>query len=78
MTCETKHKIEAPVQMVYKNWKGVTSTRQVIPISFRFGTTDWHPAPEWLMLAWDVAKNENREFSLNQCDFLNFSEEVTI
>lgn len=71
MSCETKEKLGKPCEITYKNWRGVIAQRQVIPISFRFGTTEWHPEPGWLMLAWDVDKSANREFALTDCDFLS-------
>ena len=57
--------------MTYKNWKGKTARREIRPVSLRFGTTDWHLVPGWLLLAWDVDKAAVREFALADCDFLS-------
>lgn len=48
----------------YRNYRGEIGQRRVFPISFRFGTTEWHPESSWLMLAWDFDKEAKREFAL--------------
>ena len=53
-----------PLSFTYKNWRGEVSVRRVHPISVRFGTNDWHKEPQWLMLATDTGKNEEREFAM--------------
>ncbi|MBO9428793.1 hypothetical protein [Sulfitobacter sp. R18_1] len=60
---------QPPVQMKYKNWRGETSVRTIIPISVRYGNTEWHPEMGWLMLAFDVDKQAEREFALKDADF---------
>jgi hypothetical protein len=39
--------------------------------ALRFGTTDWHPEPTWLILAFDVDHPAQiwKEFDLTKCDF---------
>jgi hypothetical protein len=55
----------APVVVVhYTNWRGETSRRRIIPKSVRYGSTEWHPEPQWLLLAWDDDKQADREFAL--------------
>jgi hypothetical protein len=55
----------APIAVVYyTNWRGETSRRRIIPKSVRYGSTEWHPEPQWLMLAWDDDKQADREFAL--------------
>jgi hypothetical protein len=46
----------------YINWRGESSRRRARPISIRWGETRWHPRPGWLLLAFDLDKQENREF----------------
>ena len=53
----------------YTNWRGETSMRHASPISLRFGTSEWHRKPQWLLCAFDHDKNEAREFALSDCDF---------
>lgn len=55
--------------MTYTNWKGKVSQRIIQPISIRHGSTQWHPVPCLLLLAFDVEKGAEREFSLQDCDF---------
>jgi predicted DNA-binding transcriptional regulator YafY len=57
------------VRMTYTNYKGETSVRNVVPIRVDFGTTEWHPEPQWLMSAYDEDKKAHREFALSDCDF---------
>ena len=56
----------------YRNWKGETRTRTIRPLSLRFGTSEWHMEPQWLLLAEDLDTGNQREFAL--MDF-NFREE---
>lgn len=48
----------------YKNYKGDEGYRRVRPISIRFGTSEWHKEPQWLMLAYDTVNNKQREFAM--------------
>ena len=52
------------VEIVYTNWKGVTSIRHIIPKDIFFGSTEWHKEEQWLMNAFDVDKQANRAFAL--------------
>jgi hypothetical protein len=54
----------ASVQMTYTNWRGETSRRAIIPRHVWFGSTDWHPEPQWLLKAIDTEKGEMRDFAL--------------
>ncbi len=60
-----------PLSMTYKNWRGEVATRRIQPLSLRFGCTEWHPEPGWLLLAIDIKKGAEREFALADCDFLS-------
>jgi len=53
-----------PVTLMYTNYRGETALRTILPKSIRFGSTEWHPEPQWLLLALDVEKNADREFAL--------------
>jgi len=55
---------DEPVEFSYRNWRGEISKRRVVPFSVRFGSTDWHPEPQWLLLAMDLDKDSVREFAL--------------
>jgi len=51
-------------RLVYTNWRGETSVRTITPIRVWFGSTDWHPEPQWLLRAFDHDKNAERDFAL--------------
>lgn len=53
-----------PITITYTNWKGVTSERSIIPRGVWFGSTEWHPEPQWLVKALDVEKGAERDFAL--------------
>lgn len=55
----------------YRNYRGEEGYRRVIPISFRFGVSEWHgDKPQWLMFGLDTEKNVEREFAMS--DMKNF------
>lgn len=56
--------MRVPLIVTYRNWRGEVSERRILPILIRYGTSKWHPEPQWLMLATDVDKGEEREFAL--------------
>ena len=53
-----------PLKIMYTNYRGETSERNIIPSMVWFGATDWHPVPQWLVTAWDMDKNATRDFAL--------------
>ncbi len=53
-----------PFESHYTNWKGQTSLRRIVPEKVWYGSTAWHPEPQWLLTAWDTEKNERRDFAL--------------
>jgi predicted DNA-binding transcriptional regulator YafY len=52
------------VKFTYTNWQGETATRHVIPLRIWFGTTPWHPEPQWLLEAFDTVKMARRDFAV--------------
>lgn len=52
--------------ILYTNWRGVTAVRHVMPRGVRYGSSKWHPEPQWLLEAFDVEKGETREFAFNK------------
>lgn len=54
------------VMIDYTNHAGVRAMREIIPLlnGLRFGSTDWHHAPQWLLDAHDVAKDDMRTFAV--------------
>jgi hypothetical protein len=57
-------KSEPPATLTYTNYRGETAVRSIVPRSVRYGSTEWHPEPQWLLLAHDTEKNADREFAL--------------
>jgi len=55
---------DKPVTLVYTNYGGETSERTITPIKPWFGSTEWHPEPQWLLTAFDHEKQANRDFAL--------------
>ena len=53
---------DMPLTCEYKNWRGEVSVRRLRPISFWYGSTEWHPAPGLMLKAFDLDKNEDRDF----------------
>jgi hypothetical protein len=49
--------------IIYTNWRGETAERRIIPIKPWYGTTEWHPDPGWLIKAWDIEKDAERDFA---------------
>lgn len=48
----------------YTNYRGETATRQIRPVRLWFGSTEWHPEPQWLLTAVDMGKGELRDFAM--------------
>ncbi|HRI10496.1 MAG TPA: hypothetical protein PKW35_21900 [Nannocystaceae bacterium] len=53
-----------PVRVVYTNYRGETATRTILPERIWFGTTSWHPRPQWLLDAVDLEKGALRSFAI--------------
>jgi len=58
-----------PISFIYRNWRCETAMRTAVPKAVWFGTTEWHPEPGWFLFAYDLAKAEDRDFALKDCDF---------
>lgn len=50
--------------ILYRNYKGVTAVRQIVPYYIRFGTTPHHQEPQALLESFDLDKKEPRTFAL--------------
>ena len=53
------------INIVYKNWRGETSTRTILLIRIWYGSTEFHPESQWFMKVFDVDKNVERDFALS-------------
>jgi len=56
--------IDQTVGIFYKNWKGETRWRRVVPQIIWFGASPYHPAQQWFMKALDLEKQEVRDFAM--------------
>jgi len=60
----------------YVNWsayakasadkKGERGVRRVKPIKLWWGSTQWHPEPQWLLKAMDLDKDAERDFAVKE------------
>ena len=65
MNTEVTDPKEWPAVVInYTNWKGMTHTRIITPIRFFFGSTEYHPTPQYLLLARDEEIEEDRVFAV--------------
>ncbi len=55
--------IEA-VSILYTNYRGETSIRKIVPKRIWFGKTEWHPAKQWILDAFDLEKEAKRGFAM--------------
>lgn len=62
------------VRVVYTNYRRETSERTIVPERLWFGSTPWHPEPQWLLDALDLEKGERRSFAV--ADIHSWSREV--
>lgn len=52
------------VKILYKNWKGKVSYRNIIPEKIEFKSTEWHKEEQWILEAFDIDKNDMRGFAI--------------
>lgn len=48
----------------YRNYRGEEGYRHVRPVSIRFGSSEYHKEPQWLLLADDTVNGKRREFAM--------------
>lgn len=53
-----------PLIFSYKNYKGTTSERTVLPSGVFYGITEYHKQPQYFLHAWDIEKKAYRDFAL--------------
>lgn len=52
------------IQILYTNWKNETRERIILPIRIEFKSTTWHQEEQWILVALDLEKNEERSFAI--------------
>lgn len=68
--CKKNYRDEHPLVFEYKNWKGELGIRKVIPLDIHFSSNEFHQEPQWLMVAFDKDKMDERTFAMN--DIIRF------
>ena len=63
------------IHVNYTNYKGVTKKRHIRPIKIWQGSTEWHPEECFLMTAYDIDKESNRDFKVLDFDFDSVNDE---
>lgn len=58
-----------PIKLDYTNWKGVRSSRNIIPIELVYTSTDYHPEVQWFLVAFDKDKDDVRSFAIKDIHF---------
>ena len=53
------------IRFEYRNWQGVVATRTARVVSLSYGSTEWHPSPQWVLRAIDLEKKAMRLFALS-------------
>ena len=54
------------VRILYKNYKGETGWRLIVPETVRFASNEWHPQAQWLLDAFDLEKGAPRSFAMSE------------
>ena len=54
------------VEISYTNYKGETAVRRVHPLSLSLGESKWHSGRRLFLLAYDLDKEDYREFDVNE------------
>ena len=49
----------------YTNWRGERRERKVVPKYIEFGSSKHHPGQQWLLVAKDIEKGEDRTFAMD-------------
>ncbi|WP_086930705.1 WYL domain-containing protein [Agarilytica rhodophyticola] len=52
------------VKILYTNYRGETSYRDIVPIKIWYGSTDWHKEEQWLLDGHDQGKDALRNFAM--------------
>lgn len=53
-----------PLVFLYRNYRGETATRRVEPRRVHHGSTEQHPEPQWLLTAFCLDRQAERDFAL--------------
>lgn len=48
----------------YTNFRGERALRTITPADIDFFSNEWHPEPQWLLIAFDHEKQADRTFAM--------------
>lgn len=63
--------LECKIKVRYRNHRGVVAVRTITPVRLRWGRTEYHPEPQWLLECYDHDRKAHRSYALADCDFTN-------
>ena len=52
------------VDIDYTNWRGERGIRMIRPLRIEWASNQWHPEPQWLLIAHDAKTNSDRTFAM--------------
>lgn len=64
------------LSIVYKNWRGEVSSRNIMPIKVWYGSTDWYQTEQWFLKAQDLDKQVERDFAM--CDIIKCGDDPVL
>ena len=69
LTCPHCGDSLSPIGVLYRNYRGEVAERHITPLSVRFGVSEHHTTPQWLLQCWDHDRQAERTYALRDCDF---------
>jgi predicted DNA-binding transcriptional regulator YafY len=66
------------VYIVYTNWENKTAIRHILPQKLWFGHNEWHKEDQWILTAWDLDKDAERTFPMNEIHYWYTEEQKTV
>ena len=52
------------IEFDYTNYKGEQGHRRALVQNFKYGSTEYHKEPQWLMRCFDLDKQDFRDFAM--------------
>ncbi len=57
--------ISRVVYIDYTNWRGERGLRKIVPQRIEHKSSQWHPTPQFVLVAWDVDRQQERDFAFS-------------
>lgn len=58
--------LKNPIKVEYTNYRGEKGIRTIVPISFFFGSNEYHTQEQWLLKVWDCDRQAERIYALQE------------